>query len=80
MVDPEALAAWVADSCRAQGVPVRVTDPGVLGRVGALLGAAAERTDAAAAGAPRRDHSRHTGTSRFGSSDLAPGVPGRTVA
>lgn len=80
MVDPEALAAWVAQSCHAQGVPERVTDPGVLGRVGALLGAVPERTDASAAGAPRRAHSRHTGTSRAGSIDLAPGVPGRTVA
>lgn len=80
MVDPEALAVWVAESCRAQGVPERVTDPGVISRVGVLLGAAPERTDAAAAGAPRRAHSRHTGTSRAGSSLRAPGVPGRTVA
>ena len=35
----EDLAAWVAASCAAQGVPVKVTDPGVVRRVGALLGA-----------------------------------------
>src|SRR5437868_1195436 len=38
----EELAAWVASSCAAQGVPVKVTDPTVVRRVGALLGAPAE--------------------------------------
>ena len=32
------LVAWVSASCAAQGVPVFVTDPTVLGRVGLLLG------------------------------------------
>lgn len=32
------LAAWVAASCAAQGVPVKITDPTVIRRVGALLG------------------------------------------
>ncbi|ORM09987.1 hypothetical protein A5N74_23860 [Prescottella equi] len=40
MVDPELLAAWVELSCAAQGVPVRVTDPGVLASVGVLMGGA----------------------------------------
>lgn len=40
MVDPEMLAAWVETSCAVQGVPVRVTDPGVLASVGVLMGAA----------------------------------------
>lgn len=34
------LAAWVASSCAAQGVPVKVTDPTVVRRVGTLRGAA----------------------------------------
>lgn len=34
------VAAWVAASCAEQGVPVKVTDPTVVRRVGALLGAA----------------------------------------
>ncbi len=34
------VASWVAASCAAQGVPVKVTEPGVVRRVGALLGAA----------------------------------------
>lgn len=34
----EDLAAWVAKSCAAQGVPVKVTDPTVLRRVAVLLG------------------------------------------
>ena len=33
----EDLAAWVAKSCAAQGVPVKVTDPAVLRQVGVLL-------------------------------------------
>jgi hypothetical protein len=37
---PETLAAWVEASCAAQGVPAKVTDPTVVRRVGALLGAA----------------------------------------
>lgn len=53
------LAAWVASSCAAQGVPVKVTDPTVVRRVGTLLGAAGSGSrgrkrsgtrDAAAAG------------------------------
>lgn len=30
---------WVEASCTAQGVPVLVSDPGVVARVGVLLGA-----------------------------------------
>lgn len=37
-VDREALALWVERSCAAQGVPVHVSDPAVLARVGVLLG------------------------------------------
>ena len=33
------LAAWVTASCAAQGVPVKVTHPTMVRRVGALLGA-----------------------------------------
>ena len=40
MIDRQKLAAWVEASCAAQGVPVRVTDPGVIARIGVLLGAA----------------------------------------
>lgn len=36
-VDREAIAAWVAASCAAQGVPVRITDPGVVAKVTVLL-------------------------------------------
>ena len=38
-----AAADLVARSCAAQGLPERVTDPGVLGRVAAII-AAPERT------------------------------------
>jgi hypothetical protein len=40
-VPAEVLAQWVAGSCAAQGLPVKVTDPTVVRRVGALLGAGA---------------------------------------
>jgi hypothetical protein len=49
MLDQRVLAAWVEASCAAQGVPVRVTDPGVLARVGVLMGAA-PGTDGRASG------------------------------
>lgn len=35
----EELAAWVEASCAAQGLTVKVTDPALVRRVGALLGA-----------------------------------------
>lgn len=35
----EQVRAWVEASCLAQGVPVVVSDPAVVARVGALLGA-----------------------------------------
>lgn len=39
MIDRQKLTAWVEATCAAQGVPVRVTDPGVIARIGVLLGA-----------------------------------------
>ena len=41
-VDHAALVAWVKDSCQAQGLPEKVTDPAVLGTVGVLLGGTAQ--------------------------------------
>jgi hypothetical protein len=38
-LDPALVAAWVVRSCEAQGVPVFVSDPNVLSRVRALMGA-----------------------------------------
>lgn len=35
---PAEVSQWVERSCAAQGVPVLVTDPGVLARVGVLIG------------------------------------------
>ena len=35
---PEAVQAWVAASCAAQGVPEKVTDPVVIRKVAVLLG------------------------------------------
>lgn len=49
------LAAWVAESCAVQGVPVKVTDPTVLRRVGVLLSGAAEGSRAQARSAAPRD-------------------------
>lgn len=40
MLDQRVLTAWLEASCADQGVPVRVTDPGVLARVGVLMGGA----------------------------------------
>jgi hypothetical protein len=35
----EEVENWVRASCAAQGVPVKVADPVLVGRIGALLGA-----------------------------------------
>lgn len=57
---PEEVENWVRASCAAQGVPVKVADPVLVGRVGALLGvgpgvraAADGRRAASGASAPR---------------------------
>jgi hypothetical protein len=58
------LAAWVAASCAAQGVPEKVTDPYLVAQVGVLLTGRGGRTAPArsAGGAHRPDgHSRQTG-------------------
>lgn len=56
----EEVENWVRASCLAQGVPVKVADPVLVGRVGALLGvgpggrvAADGRRAASEASAPR---------------------------
>lgn len=36
-LDRDALKAWVEHTCAVQGVPVLVTDAGVIARVGVLL-------------------------------------------
>ena len=38
-IDPLAVAAWVARTCQTQGVPVFVSDPGVLSQVRRVVGA-----------------------------------------
>ena len=57
---PEEVESWVRTTCAAQGVPVKVADPVLVGRVGALLGvgpgvrvAADGRRAASGASAPR---------------------------
>jgi hypothetical protein len=37
-IDRQALLRWLEASCAAQGIPVVVTDAGVVSRVGVLLG------------------------------------------
>lgn len=51
---PDRLAAWVEASCAAQGVPSRLTDPALLGRVVVLLGDSAEAARARARSASTR--------------------------
>lgn len=48
----DVLVAWVARTCLAQGVPVKITDPGVLGQIGVLLGLRAKGPRAPGASAP----------------------------
>lgn len=42
-VDLESVREWLVASCVAQGVPVHVTDPAVVSRLGVLLGASGDR-------------------------------------
>ena len=60
-VDRVAVAAWVAASCQAQGVPVAVSDPEVVRRVVTLLGGPVGGGRAQGAAAP-------SATSRAGAS------------
>lgn len=48
----QAVARWVAKTCRAQGVPEKITDPVVLGQIGVLLGARTGKPRAPGASAP----------------------------
>ncbi|MBO1752763.1 hypothetical protein J4G33_13200 [Actinotalea sp. BY-33] len=48
----DAVARWVAKTCRAQGLPEKITDPAVLGQIGVLLGARTGKPRAHGAPAP----------------------------
>lgn len=51
----EQIAAWVTASCAAQGVPVKVSDPVVIGQVRTLLtGAGSARLTRSGKRPPRR--------------------------
>jgi len=52
-VDMQLLAAWVTASCAAQGVPVFVSDSGVLTRVRTLIGADGAERGGSAVAEPR---------------------------
>ena len=72
---PAQVAEWLAESCAAQGVPVRVTDPQVLGQVAALLPppvAGVRTARSAGGGGPGQAHTRQAARTRDGSSDRAP--------
>lgn len=77
-VDPDRVAAWVQASCVAQGVPVKVTDPVVLGRLSTLLsGTSGRRTRQAERGGDARlarsqlpDRTDPLGTEVVGTGDL----------
>lgn len=58
LMRPEELAAWVAASCEAQGLEVKVTDAGVLRSVCVLLG-----TGASGQGPKRKRRRRPLNTS-----------------
>jgi hypothetical protein len=63
------VAALVEASCAAQGVPAKVTDPGVVRRVGALLGAPADASRAQ----PRSGSTRGAGGGSVAPHDVGPG-------
>lgn len=67
---PDQVAAFVTASCAAQGVAVKVSDPSVVRRVGALLGA-----PGTGRARTRRAGARGTGTGAYSvpPHDLDPG-------
>lgn len=72
---PEELAEFVEASCRRQGVPVKVEDAGVVGRVAALLLGGEAGTGDSPAPTHRGAQSFQTGSARVGSNWLARGDP-----
>ena len=79
------VAAWVAASCAAQGVPVKVTDPtvdpsggGAAGRRGGRARRAHPRSGSREPGAGAQW--RHSTLTRDGSKRLGPRVPGPITA
>lgn len=74
--EPDWLARWVAESCTAQGVPVKVTDPAVLARVGVLLGARMGGTRAQGASAPSTRDGDRTSQPPMGLDPVAVQRPG----
>ena len=53
-VDPGVVRAWVERTCAAQGVPVKVTDRGVIEQTVALLGQTRQTGSMRSASSPRR--------------------------
>lgn len=64
------VAEWVEESCRAQGVPVRVTDAAVLGQVAVMLAAGRQ---------PEPVQTRQVMSKRLGSKRVWPLTAGLTV-
>lgn len=65
----EQVAAFVEASCAAQGVPAKVTDPVVVRRVGALLGAPVDASRAH----PRSGSTRGAASGSVAPHDVDPG-------
>lgn len=75
-VDMQLLAAWVAASCAAQGVPVFVSDSGVLTRVRTLIGAGGAERGGSAVAEPRTARRPLQHPHRLNAPGVEP-VPGR---
>jgi len=75
-VDMQLLAAWVAASCAAQGVPVFVSDSGVLTRVQTPIGAGGVERGGSALAEPRAARRPLQHPHRMDAPGVEP-VPGR---
>lgn len=64
------VAEWVENSCRAQGIPVKVTDAAVLGQVAVMLGAGRQ---------PETVQTRQIISNRLGSKRVRPITAALTV-
>lgn len=70
------VTAWVAKSCTAQGIPVHITDPGVIRRVAVVVG----RTSRGGASEALRPAHQQAGASPDPREVTSSGTPRRGAA
>lgn len=78
-LDPSLVAEWVRASCEAQGVPLQISDRGVVRQVSVLLGAGDPAQSKRKSGRAR-GRERDAGDPACGDAPAAPTIPGQGSA